>query len=69
MIDTLDTAVGAGMVGACGNFVDAEVLVEGAGEFGAELKSVLGKTGNRGSLERDVPVSYTHLTLPTIYSV
>ena len=54
MIDTLDTAVGAGMVGACGNFVDAEVLVEGAGEFGAELKSVLGKTGNRGSLERDV---------------
>ena len=34
VIDAFDTAVGAGMVGACGNFVDVEALIESAGEFG-----------------------------------
>ena len=54
MIDALDIAVGAAMVGACGIFADDEVLAEGAGEFTAELKAVVGKEGNRASPERDV---------------
>ena len=37
-------------------FVDAEALIEGAGEFGAELWTVVGKEGNGASPERDVSV-------------
>ena len=33
VIDALNTAVRAGLVEACGGFVYAEALVEGAGEF------------------------------------
>lgn len=36
-IVTLDTAVGAGMIGACGDLVDAKALEERAGEFGAQV--------------------------------
>ena len=54
--DALDTAVGVGMVGACGNFVDAEALIESAGDFGPELKAIVGKERNRASRERDVAV-------------
>ena len=34
VIGAFDTAVGAGIVGACGSFVDAEALIESAGEIG-----------------------------------
>ena len=37
MVDAFDTVVIAGMIGAGGDFVDAEAIVEGAGEFRAEL--------------------------------
>ena len=30
-------------IGACGDFVDAEAIIEGAGEFGTELKAIVGK--------------------------
>ena len=56
VVDALDTAVGAGMVGARGDSVGAEALVEGVGEFEAELKAVCEKKGNRASPERDVAV-------------
>ena len=35
VIDAFDTAVGAGVIGACGDFDDAEALIESAGKFGA----------------------------------
>ena len=43
MVDTLDTAVGARVVGAGGNLINAEAVVEDEGKFGAELESVVGK--------------------------
>ena len=46
MIDTLDTAVGAGMVGACGNFVDAAAIVESAEEFKTQWNVIVGNEGN-----------------------
>ena len=45
-----------GWIGALGNFVDTEALVERAGEFGADLKVIIGKKRNRASPERDVAV-------------
>ena len=56
VIGAFDTAVGAGIVGACGSFVDAEALIESAGDFGPELKAIVGKERNRASRERDVAV-------------
>ena len=56
VIDALNAAVGAGMVRACGIFVDAEAFVEGAGEFGAELKAIVRLDGSRVPPERDVAV-------------
>ena len=56
MVDAFDAAVGAGMVGTPGDFVDAEALIEGAREFGAELKTVIGKESNGASPERDVAI-------------
>ena len=41
--DTLDTAVGARVVGTGGSLIDAEAAVEGEGTFGAQLESVVGK--------------------------
>ena len=40
MVGALDTAVGARMVGAGGNHIDTEVVVEGEGKFSAQLESV-----------------------------
>ena len=51
--DALDTAVGARVVGACGNLVDAEVVVEGEGKFGAKLESVVGKKSDGVSIPRE----------------
>ena len=42
----------AWMVGAGGDLVDAEALVEGAGEFGEKLEAIVGKEGNGASQER-----------------
>ena len=44
-----------------------ETLAELADAMAKEMKSDL--AGNRLSLNREETVSYTHLTLPTIYSV
>ena len=52
VIDALNTAVRAGLVEACGGFVYAEALVEGAGEFGEKLEAIVGKEGNGASQER-----------------
>ena len=43
VVDTFDTAVGARVVGAGGNLVGAEAVVEGEGKFGAKPESVVGK--------------------------
>lgn len=56
MVDALDAAAGAGMVGAGGNVVDAEALVGGARMFGAELEPIVGKESKGSSPERDVAV-------------
>ena len=56
MIEAIDAAVSAGLVGADGDFVDAEALVEGAGKFRAKLKSIVGKEVNWASPEQDVAV-------------
>ena len=56
MVNALDDAVGAGVVGARGDFVDTEALIEGARELGAELKAVVGKESNGASPERDVVI-------------
>ena len=56
MIEALDVAVSAGVVRAGGDLVNAEALVEGAGKFRAELKSIVGKKGNGAPPERDVAV-------------
>ena len=37
MIDAFDTAVGAGVVGAGGDLIDAQAFVDGAGTLRAEL--------------------------------
>ena len=50
IIDTLDTAVGAGMVGACGNFVDAEGRSWRARESSEQNRTpFFGKKGSRTS--------------------
>ena len=56
MVDAFDAAVGAGVVGACGDFVDAEALVEGTREFTPELNTVVGKESNGASTESDVAI-------------
>ena len=56
MADAFDAAVGAGVVRTRGDFVDAEALIEGAREFGAELKAVVGKESNGASPQRDVAI-------------
>ena len=43
VVDTLDTVVGARVVGAGGDLIDAEAVVEGEGTLGANLESVVGK--------------------------
>ena len=47
MVDALATAVGARMVGAGGNLIDAEAVVEGEGNFGATPESVCRRVGLR----------------------
>ena len=56
MIEALAAAVGAGVVGAGGDPVNAEALVEGAGKYRAKLKPIVGKEYNGASPERDVAV-------------
>ena len=46
MIDAFYTAVGARMVGACGNFVDAAAIVESAEEFRTQWNVIVGNEGN-----------------------
>ena len=41
MVNTRDTAVGTRVVGTGGNLIDAEAVVEGEGEFGPKLESVV----------------------------
>ena len=60
VVDAFDAAVGAGMVGTPGDFVDAEALIEGAREFGAELKAVVGKESNGASPQRDVAIDQVY---------
>ena len=43
VVGTLDTTVDARVAGADGNLVDAEAVVEGEGEFGANQESAVGK--------------------------
>ena len=43
VVDTLDAAVGARVVEAGGNLIDAKADVEGEGKFGTNLKFVVGK--------------------------
>ena len=54
--DALDTAVRKRVVGAGGNFIDAEAVVDGEGKFGVKLESVLGKESDGASPERNVSV-------------
>ena len=46
VIDAFYTAVGARMVGACGNFVDAAAIVESAEEFKTQWNVIVGNEGN-----------------------
>ena len=43
MVDTLDTAVGARVVGTGGNLIDAAAVVDGEGKLGENVESVVGK--------------------------
>ena len=56
MVNALDSAVGAGVVTARWDFVDVEALIESAGEFGAELWTVVGEKGDGASPEGDVTI-------------
>ena len=56
MIDVLDAVVNAGVIGAGGDLVNVEALVEGVGKLRAKLKSIVGKERNGSSSERDVAV-------------
>ena len=56
MIEALDAAVSAGVVGAGGDLVNAEALVKSAGKVRSKLKSVVGNEGDEASPERDVAV-------------
>ena len=56
MVDAFNTAVGARVVGACGDFVDTEAVVEREREFGTNLKRLVGKESDGKSPERDVSV-------------
>ena len=47
-VDAPDTAVVARVVGAGGNLIDAEAVVEGEGKFGAKPESVCRRVGIRG---------------------
>ena len=48
VVDALNTAVGARVVGVGRNLVDAEAVVEGEGKFGAKPESVYRRVGLRG---------------------
>ena len=56
VIGTLDAAVGARLVGAGGNLINAEAVVEGEGKFGEKLESVVGKKSDESSPERDISI-------------
>ena len=43
VVDTLDTAVGARVVGTGGNLFDVAAVVEGEEKFGENLESVVAK--------------------------
>ena len=57
VVDTLDTAVGTRVVGAGGNLIETEAVVECKGNFGAKLESVYGKQSYRACPERDISVN------------
>ena len=46
-----------------------DVIVVGAGHAGSEAAAAAANMGSKTLLITMNPVSYTHLTLPTIYSV
>ena len=48
LLDALDTTVGARVVGAGGNIINAEAVVEGEGKFGAKPESVCRRVELRG---------------------
>ena len=48
----------------CAMFLEYDVIVVGAGHAGCEAAAAAANMGSKV-----LPVSYTHLTLPTIYSV
>ena len=48
VVDALDTAVGAQVVGADGDLIDAKAVVEGEGKFGAKPEFVCRRVGLRG---------------------
>ena len=56
VVDAFDAAAGAGVVGACGEIVDAEALIEGARESRADLNTVIGKESNGASPKGDVAI-------------
>ena len=57
MVDTLDTAVGARVVGAGDNLIDAQAVVEGEEKLGAKLEPVVGKWSYGASPKRDISVN------------
>ena len=85
MIKTLTTAVGitlmatTAMAAQCGNDASgftawkqafaAEAAANGVGQLGLQALANASYSTSTISADRNQPVSYTHLTLPTIYSV
>ena len=41
VVDSLDAAIAAGMVGACGDFADAQKFVDRCRELGAEVRAIV----------------------------
>jgi len=57
VVDALGAAVGFWVVGASVDLVDAEALVDGVGELGAEMLGVVGKERHGAPPKRDVAVN------------
>ena len=41
MVNSLDAAVAAGVIGACGDFADAQTFVDRGRELGAEVRAIV----------------------------
>ena len=56
MVDPLDAAAGAGVVGAGVDLADANAVVDGGRQLGGELLTIVGEERHRASPERDALV-------------